>query len=57
MTSVGEASGPMTDRCYVESLRDGREGLDRRERVEDVTTHQAFKAMMPSWRASTLNRF
>ncbi|MBM0127159.1 4-hydroxyphenylacetate 3-hydroxylase family protein [Pimelobacter simplex] len=37
------ASRPMTGDEYVESLRDGREIYLNGERVEDVTTHVAFR--------------
>ena len=36
----------MTGRRYVESLRDGREVWIDGERVDDVTTHPAFKDMI-----------
>ena len=41
-----EAVGPMTGRRYLDSLRDGREVWIDGERVEDVTTHPAFKDMV-----------
>ena len=37
------ASRPMTGDEYIESLRDGREIYLHGERVEDVTTHPAFR--------------
>lgn len=37
------ATRPMTGDEYLESLRDGREVYFRGERVEDVTTHPAFR--------------
>jgi len=42
----GQAPGPMTGRRYLESLRDRREVWIDGERVEDVTTHPAFKDMV-----------
>ena len=40
---VNFASAPMTGDEYIESLRDGREVWIHGERVEDVTTHPAFR--------------
>jgi 4-hydroxyphenylacetate 3-monooxygenase len=37
------ASKPMTGQEYIESLRDGREVWIHGQRVEDVTTHPAFR--------------
>ena len=34
---------PFTSQEYIESLRDGREIWIYGERVEDVTTHPAFR--------------
>ena len=39
----GTATRPMTGDEYIESLRDGREIYLYGERVEDVTTHPAFR--------------
>ena len=39
----GTATRPMTGEEYRESLRDGREIWIHGERVEDVTTHPAFR--------------
>jgi len=36
----------MTGQRYIESLRDGREVWFDGERVDDVTTHPAFKDMI-----------
>jgi hypothetical protein len=36
-------TGPMTGQQYLDSLRDGREIYIYGERVEDVTTHRAFR--------------
>jgi aromatic ring hydroxylase len=44
--STGEMLGPMTGRRYVDSLRDGREVWIDGGRVDDVTTHPAFKDMI-----------
>ena len=44
--SASETLGPMTGRRYVDSLRDGREVWIDGERVDDVTTHPAFKDMI-----------
>ncbi len=38
-----EVSRPQTGAEYIESLRDGREVFIYGERVEDVTTHPAFR--------------
>jgi 4-hydroxyphenylacetate 3-monooxygenase len=46
MASAGDALGPMTGRCYIESLKDGREVWIDGARVADVTTHPAFKDMI-----------
>jgi aromatic ring hydroxylase len=46
ISSRSETLGPMTGRRYVESLRDGREVWIDGERVDDVTTHPAFKDMI-----------
>ena len=43
---ASEALGPMTGRRYIESLRDGREVWIDGARVDDVTTHPAFKDMI-----------
>ena len=37
------AARPMTGEEYIESLRDGREVYLYGDRVEDVTTHPAFR--------------
>ena len=37
------ATRPFTGREFLESLRDGREVYIYGERVEDVTTHPAFR--------------
>ncbi|MFC4948679.1 4-hydroxyphenylacetate 3-hydroxylase family protein [Pseudonocardia sp. GCM10023141] len=42
-TSTRNDVRPMTGDEYLESLRDGREVYFRGERVEDVTTHPAFR--------------
>ena len=39
----GTATRPMTGEEYLESLRDGREIWIYGEKVEDVTTHPAFR--------------
>ncbi|SFO25307.1 4-hydroxyphenylacetate 3-monooxygenase, partial [Pseudonocardia ammonioxydans] len=39
----GRVSRPMTGEEYVESLRDGREVYLHGEKVDDVTTHPAFR--------------
>ena len=44
--TADQAPGPMTGRRYIESLRDGCEIWIDGERVEDVTTHPAFKDMI-----------
>ena len=41
--SSGTATRPMTGAEYLESIRDGREIYCYGERVEDVTTHPAFR--------------
>src|SRR2546422_10063146 len=41
--AVDKAVRPMTGAEYLESLRDGREIWLYGERVEDVTTHPAFR--------------
>ena len=41
-----EALGPMTGRRYIDSLKDGREVWIDGARVDDVTTHPAFKDMI-----------
>jgi 4-hydroxyphenylacetate 3-monooxygenase oxygenase component len=46
MTAMDNATGPMTGRRYVESLKDGREVWIDGARVEDVTTHPAFRDMI-----------
>jgi 4-hydroxyphenylacetate 3-monooxygenase len=38
--------GAMTGKRYIESLRDGREVWLDGKRVDDVTTHPAFKDMV-----------
>lgn len=43
MLSQATATRPMTGEEYIESLRDGREIWIYGERVEDVTTHPAFR--------------
>jgi 4-hydroxyphenylacetate 3-monooxygenase oxygenase component len=40
------ASGAMTGARYIESLKDGREVWLDGEKVQDVTTHPAFKGMV-----------
>ncbi|SFO22939.1 4-hydroxyphenylacetate 3-monooxygenase oxygenase component [Pseudonocardia ammonioxydans] len=40
---AGSGTRPMTGSEYLESLRDGREVYFRGERVDDVTTHPAFR--------------
>ncbi|GGE74556.1 4-hydroxyphenylacetate 3-hydroxylase family protein [Nesterenkonia cremea] len=42
-TSQANPKLPMTGEEYVESLRDGREVYLHGERIEDVTTHPAFR--------------
>ncbi|MCE0765772.1 Pyoverdin chromophore biosynthetic protein pvcC [Pseudonocardia kujensis] len=42
-TEARPTTRPMTGDEYLESLRDGREVWFRGERVEDVTTHPAFR--------------
>jgi 4-hydroxyphenylacetate 3-monooxygenase len=46
MTAANDGVGPMTGPRYLESLRDGREVWIDGERVEDVTTHPAFRDMI-----------
>jgi aromatic ring hydroxylase len=46
ISSTSETLGPMTGRRYIESLRDGREVWIDGVRVDDVTTHPAFKEMI-----------
>jgi len=46
ISSRSETLGPMTGRRYIDSLRDGREVWIDGERVDDVTTHPAFKDMI-----------
>src|SRR6202051_57061 len=43
--NIGQMEGtrPQTGAEYIESLRDGREVFIYGERVEDVTTHPAFR--------------
>lgn len=43
---VGVAQGAMTGKRYIESLKDGREVWIDGEKVDDVTTHPAFKDMI-----------
>src|SRR5947209_155958 len=43
-----EAPGAMTGQRYIESLRDGREVWLDGKRIEDVTTHPAFRDMIKS---------
>src|SRR5690348_11308606 len=45
-SGVELASGPMTARRYLDSLKDGREVWIDGERVADVTTHPAFADMV-----------
>ena len=40
---VGAPNRPFTGQEYLESLRDGREIYIYGERVDDVTTHPAFR--------------
>src|SRR5258708_24532974 len=40
------APGPMTGERYIASLKDGREVWIDGRRVDDVTTHPAFKDMV-----------
>jgi aromatic ring hydroxylase len=42
-TAVPSPTRPLTGAEYLESLRDGREIWLYGERVEDVTTHPAFR--------------
>ncbi len=42
-TETGAATGPLTGDEYLESVRDGREIWLNGERVDDVTTHPAFR--------------
>ncbi|GII23308.1 4-hydroxyphenylacetate 3-hydroxylase N-terminal domain-containing protein [Planosporangium mesophilum] len=42
-TGTGAATRPLTGEEYLESIRDGREVWIYGERVEDVTTHPAFR--------------
>lgn len=42
-TRANFAAAPMTGDEYIESLRDGREVYLHGERVDDVTTHPAFR--------------
>ncbi len=42
-TAVPPPTRPLTGAEYLESLRDGREIWIYGERVEDVTTHPAFR--------------
>lgn len=44
--SAGISLGAMTGKRYVESLKDGREVWIDGKRVDDVTTHPAFKDMI-----------
>ena len=46
IASADEVLGPMTGRRYIDSLKDGREVWIDGARVEDVTTHPAFKDMI-----------
>ncbi len=46
MTGTGAAPGPMTAPRYIASLKDGREIWIDGKRVDDVTTHPAFKDMV-----------
>ena len=43
---VADKPGAMTGARYIESLRDGREVYIDGKRVDDVTTHPAFKDMV-----------
>ena len=40
---IAGKSRPFTGQEYLESLRDGREVYIQGERVDDVTTHPAFR--------------
>jgi 4-hydroxyphenylacetate 3-monooxygenase oxygenase component len=46
LSHENEALGPMTGRRYIDSLKDGREVWIDGARVDDVTTHPAFKDMI-----------
>ena len=48
VTTSSSAPGAMTGKRYIESLRDGREVWLDGKRVEDVTTHPAFRDMVKS---------
>ena len=55
--AVPSPTRPLTGAEYLESLRDGREIWLYGERVEDVTTHPAFRNMarscIPVWPSTT----
>ncbi|HWD60748.1 MAG TPA: 4-hydroxyphenylacetate 3-hydroxylase N-terminal domain-containing protein, partial [Stellaceae bacterium] len=46
LTQPGTAPGPMTGERYINSLKDNREVWIDGRRVDDVTTHPAFKDMV-----------
>jgi 4-hydroxyphenylacetate 3-monooxygenase oxygenase component len=46
LSRKSQVLGPMTGRRYIESLKDGREVWIDGKRVDDVTTHPAFKDMI-----------
>ena len=46
MVATEKPQGAMTGERYIESLRDGREVWIDGKRVDDVTTHPAFRDMI-----------
>ena len=46
VTTPSKAPGAMTGQRYIESVRDGREVWIDGEKVDDITTHRAFKDMV-----------
>jgi 4-hydroxyphenylacetate 3-monooxygenase oxygenase component len=48
VTTSSSAPGAMTGRRYIESLRDGREVWLDGKRIDDITTHPAFRDMIKS---------
>jgi 4-hydroxyphenylacetate 3-monooxygenase len=46
VTTSSKPQGAMTGARYIESLRDGREVWIDGKRVDDVTTHPAFRDMI-----------
>ena len=46
VTTSSKPQGAMTGKRYIESLRDGREVWIDGKRVDDITTHPAFRDMI-----------